>query len=85
VNRSMAITSWTVRALLVVALSLTMAIQPTAAGAAGSGPPPSPFPFIQSISPVSAAPAGAAFTLAVNGANSVPIQTCFQFQGESSV
>jgi hypothetical protein len=73
VNQLMAVTRWTVRAFLLVAFSLTIAILPgSAAAASASGPSPSPVPFIQSISPVSAAPGGAAFTLTVNGANFVP-------------
>ena len=39
--------------------------------------PPSPVPFIQSISPVSVAPGGAAFTLTVSGANLIATSQIF--------
>ena len=52
VNRLVVVTASTVRAILLVALTLAFASHPGTAAASVFGPAPSPVPFIQSISPM---------------------------------
>jgi FG-GAP-like repeat len=77
VNSSLARKSMAVRAMLLAIFFLAGGGYLHAATASGFGPGPIPVPFIQSITPLSVAPGGAAFTLTVNGANFVPASVVY--------